>query len=548
MVAPTVADAATTNVAQFHILNDQDSTTAAEAAKYQIVQMQYNGPSTKTLVDQIHADDPGVIVLMYADPVGEGGFSVGSASNGCVTSAQASAGGPAWQLYDGTTATGTTNMNDTSFDDTCISNAMNQAKSADFDGVFWDQIDAVPTYTTSTSCLNAYGGSDCSIYDNNGVYAGWDSMVYTFLQQVDSYDSSDNMKSIINLSGAEGAPGQAPTAVWDQWNDEVSGAMEESFVGSYLGTSVPYAQWQGELADEQWSEANGKYEMAVHYDPNGNQESLDTYGLASMLLNAGGMTSYSSESESTSLPAATYDFWPEYTAAQTLGAPSGAYTTVTSGGATVYERKFANGIVVVNPTASASASVPLGATYSGTGNEPSSATSVTLPAQSGMILTGASPSTAAATAPPSTPGTTTGSGSKSSGKSSGKSGSGKSGSGKSGSGKSGSGKSGSGKGGGAVTAGHPKSSSLPTLSCTTAVGRKKLTLTCTTKGGRKVPTWLRIHVYHHGLIAKHVSRIRHHHATFDVELSKHRIGRYRLVVSIHAGGKVGKLTQSVRIS
>jgi len=42
--------------------------------------------------------------------------------------------------------------------------------------------------------------------------------------------------------------------------------------------------------------------------------------------------------------------------------------------------------VVVNPTSSGSQSVALGATYSGSGNEPSSASSVTLAAQSGMIL------------------------------------------------------------------------------------------------------------------------------------------------------------------
>jgi hypothetical protein len=379
MVADAAVASAATNVAQFHMLNDADTTTAAQAAQYQIVQLQYNGPSTKTLVDQIHADDPGVIVLMYADPTGEGGFTVGSPSNGCVTSAQASSGGDAWLLYDGTSQiSDTTNLGDSSFDNTCISNAMSQAKSADFDGVFWDQMNAVPGYTLSNTCINAYQASSCSTFDG-GSESAWQNSMYTFIQDVGSYDSSMGMKSILNIGGTYDQP-----AVWQQWNGPVSGAMEESFVGSYLGGSVPYDQWQGELANEQWSEANGKYEMAVHYDPGQDQESLDTYGLASMLLAANGYTSY--DSTVTTLNAASYDFWPEYTAAQSLGAPSGAYTTVTSGGATVYERKFANGIVVVNPTSSGSQSVALGATYSGSGNEPSSASSVTLAAQSGMIL------------------------------------------------------------------------------------------------------------------------------------------------------------------
>jgi len=526
MVAPTVAAAAATNVAQFHMINDEDSTTVAEAAKYQIVQLQYNGPSTKTLVDQIHADDPGVIVLMYADPTGEGGFTVGSPSNGCVTSAQASSGGDAWLLYDGTSQiSDTTNLGDSSFDNTCISNAMSQAKSADFDGVFWDQMNAVPGYTLSNTCINAYQASSCSTFDG-GSESAWQNSMYTFIQDVGSYDSSMGMKSILNIGGTYDQP-----AVWQQWNGPVSGAMEESFVGSYTGGSVPYDQWQGELANEQWSEANGKYEMAVHYDPGQDQESLDTYGLASMLLNAGGMTSYSSTVPT--LNDATYTWWAEYTAAQDLGAPSGAYTTVASGGATVYERKFANGIVVVNPTSSGSQSVALGATYSGSGNEPTSASSVTLAAQSGMILTGSDGTTT--TTPPSSgsstsPTTTT-----------------KSKTGSSGSGAAKSSGSGSGKGNGAVAATLPKVSSRSNLSCKYKVDRRDLVLTCKTKAGTKVK-WLRLRAYHGGhRIAKDVARVHHHHAAFGVELSKHRKGTYRLVVSIKGHGKVGKLTGSVRI-
>lgn len=60
---------------------------------------------------------------------------------------------------------------------------------------------------------------------------------------------------------------------------------------------------------------------------------------------------------------------------------------------------------------------------------------------------------------------------------------------------------------------------------------------------------LRLRAYHHGhLIAKHAAMVRHHHATFAVKLNKRRRGTYRLVVSIDAGGKLGKLTHSVRIS
>jgi hypothetical protein len=373
LVAPTVADAATANVAQFHMLDDADSTTVADAAKYQIVQLQYS-PTVKTLVDAIHANDPGVKVLMYTDavPPGTGGSTDGWTT--CTTSTEDAAGGDSWYMYDGGSRLSSMNSGNSAYQAACTSHATSLAKSADFDGVFWDEVSPEAAFSINGSCVNGDGDGSC------WSSATWQANEYSFVKAIGAASSADGLMAIIN-------DGTGSTSQFEQWASVpgISGSMEESFVGSYTGNSVPYSQWQEELANEAWSEANGKYFMAVHYDPNQNQESLDTYGLASMLLNAGGMTSY--DSTITTLNAASYDWWPEYTAAQSLGAPSGGYTTVTSGSATVYERKFANGIVVVNPTTSGSASVSLGATYNGTGNEPANVTSVTLPAQTGMILT-----------------------------------------------------------------------------------------------------------------------------------------------------------------
>jgi hypothetical protein len=377
-VSGVVSASVATPVAQFHITNDTDTTTVSEAAQYQIVQMQYS-PTVKTLVDEIHADDPGVVVLMYSDPTVQGSGESGTDGWTTCTASTQDAGQNAWYLYDGSTQIGgKMNLGNISYQNACVSTAERLAKSADFDGVFWDEIDADPSAAISQPCINAYRASACSLY-NDGSVSSWDDNSYSFIQAVGSYDSSHGMKSVINASTDQ------QTSVWERWNGPVWGAMEESFVGSYLGKSVSYAQWQSELADEVWSEAHHKYMMCMHYDPNQNQESLDTYGLASMLLAANGYSSYSSTVPS--LNDATYDWWPEYTQAQNLGAPQGAYTTVPSGGATVYERRFANGIVVVNPTRSSAEAVSLGGRYSGTGNEPSSVTALTLPAQTGYVLT-----------------------------------------------------------------------------------------------------------------------------------------------------------------
>jgi hypothetical protein len=386
--APTPVSGA--SVADFFNSDDADNTTGTESAEYysKVVQIQYNGPSTKALVDQIHADDPGVKVFMYADPTIVGGFTPGSPSNGCVGS---DSGGAAWMLYDGALQiSGKTNLGDASFDSACISNVMNQAKSADFDGIFWDEINAVPGYAVPSSCINGYQAAACSLYGSGASgYSQWDNNVETFVQAVGAADNANNMESVLNVGGANSAPGAASTSVWDQWvgTSGITGAMEESFVGAdEMNSSVGYTQWQGELANEAWSEANGKMFLGIHYDINQTEQSQDVYGLASMLMAANGYSSYSSETT----PAAssgTYTFWPEYTEARNLGAPQGAYTTTTSNGATVYERRFANGLVIVNPTTNSTGSVSLGGTYSGTGNEPTNISSLALGPQTGYVLT-----------------------------------------------------------------------------------------------------------------------------------------------------------------
>jgi len=110
MVADVAVASAATNVAQFHILNDADSTTAAEAAQYQIVQLQYSS-TVKTLVDQIHADDPAVKVLMYSDTAYPASGQAGTDGwTSCTTTPQQSAGGSAWRLYDGATELGFMNQ------------------------------------------------------------------------------------------------------------------------------------------------------------------------------------------------------------------------------------------------------------------------------------------------------------------------------------------------------------------------------------------------------------------------------------------------------
>jgi hypothetical protein len=271
-------------------------------------------------------------------------------------------------------------MGDADYDAACVSTAMALAKSADFDGIFWDEINPVPGYAISQTCINAYQATGCSLYNGNGDYTAWQNNTLVLLKQIAAYDQASGMKSIIN-------DGSGTSAQWDAWGGltGISGQMEESCIGFSDGRPVPYSQWQIEVANMRWSESNHRYAMCLHYDDGQDRESPDTYGLASMLLVADGYSSYNSTV--TRLSQGSFAWWPEYTTAQNLGVPTSGYTTIRSGSATVYERRFANGIVVVNPTSASSGTVALGGTYSGTGNEPTHVSSVMLRPQTGLVLT-----------------------------------------------------------------------------------------------------------------------------------------------------------------
>ena len=79
----------------------------------------------------------------------------------------------------------------------------------------------------------------------------------------------------------------------------------------------------------------------------------------------------------------TYEVWyPEYSTGQQLGTPSAAYTRLSNG---VYKRQFANGIVLVNPTANSIGTFSLGGgVYSGSGL--TNVKSVSMGPTSGLLL------------------------------------------------------------------------------------------------------------------------------------------------------------------
>jgi hypothetical protein len=170
--------------------------------------------------------------------------------------------------------------------------------------------------------------------------------------------------------------GTSSTGQWEQWVGHLDGVEEESWTDGGAGLAQQIPWWSQKLTELSWALANGKYEIVHSY--NGG-ESANVYGLATMMLAADGHASYATSNTDYTWQE---NWFPEYDTAQQLGAPAGPYTVLANG---VYERAFAHGIVLVNPTGSSIPSFSLGGgTYSGTAL--SNVSSAAMGPTSGLIL------------------------------------------------------------------------------------------------------------------------------------------------------------------
>jgi hypothetical protein len=90
---------------------------------------------------------------------------------------------------------------------------------------------------------------------------------------------------------------------------------------------------------------------------------------------------------------------------------------------------------------------------------------------------------------------------------------------------------------------------LPKLTMTFKSNAKAIRVSVHTKGGSKVTTSLRMRMrLGHSLIANKAHKVNNHRATFSVKRGKKaRSGRYKVTMTIDAGGAVAARTRSVSI-
>lgn len=257
------------------------------------------------------------------------------------------------------------NLANAGYQQACITHAVALAKQGGFNGVFLDGVGSRLAYD------EPHGFTVRAV--QYPTVRAWQSAMYSLLTYAGATVHAAGLQLFANIGNAPGTKG-----LWQKWNGPLDGAMEEYWTDGGLGLQQELYYWRSKLADISWSEAHGKFVLLHSY---GTTEQDNTFGLAAMMLVADGHLSYSTSNGNE----VSYEKWySEYTTAERLGPALGAYTHRRTG---VDERKFANGIVLVNPTLHRVRRFALGGRYSGSGL--TRVRMVTLAPLSGLILTDA---------------------------------------------------------------------------------------------------------------------------------------------------------------
>ncbi len=186
----------------------------------------------------------------------------------------------------------------------CVSHALGLARKLGFDGVFFDGVGAKIGYQ--------FGGNPNLTIPEYPTVTSWQAAMYSFLANAGATIHAGGRLVIANIGGAVWTPG-----LWQKWNGPLDGAEEESWTDGGAGIAQQLPWWTQKLADAAWSEANGKILMLHSWN---TTQAGNAYGLASMLLVAGGRSSYST----TNGNIVNYEAWyPEYGLSSFLGGPLG---------------------------------------------------------------------------------------------------------------------------------------------------------------------------------------------------------------------------------
>jgi hypothetical protein len=338
---------------------------AREGARYSVMILQH---SARRVIPRLKAGNHDLKVLMYVDLMGSDLRDPRGVTDWSGY-ADAKANHPDWFLRDRNgsplifkdfPAGRVMDVGNRLYQDEGAARVIKLAKAGGFDGVFLDDANA------SLRWIVRGGSSECVKYPTN---LQWQSAVYSFLSNVGPQLHRADLLAVANIGGSTITPG-----LWEKWNGQIDGAMEESFTRGGSGAdSLANDAWPVKLSHALWSEQNGK--ISLDHARTATRAGA-RYALATMLLAA--------RTENLLYASAGYSdevWWPEYAIANSLGRPTGGYRVLRNG---VYRRDFTGGVVLVNPRTRPASRIRLGGTFSGSGLR--SVTAVSLAPTSGVVL------------------------------------------------------------------------------------------------------------------------------------------------------------------
>ncbi len=328
-------------------------------------------PWQQTLMHRLKAINPHLIVLEYKDlsnasdlpPVA--GFSADG-----VSYRQARAGHPQWLLRDrhgnpircrGFPYLWAMDIGNRAYQRAWATSVRKELVGQGWDGVFMDNVDPTIRYYHATD--------DVRGYPTDAAYAAAMTSALAHITPVIHGAHKLVMANIGSWPSYE--------AIGMGWLKYLDGGMDERFTKF---TDVPGAgyrsseEWSAELSILRQTQREHKWFMGIAQSSD-HDLAAARFGWATMLLGSSGRASFALQND------ADYGietWFSDYNAP--IGKARGAEIADSQG---VHQRRFANGLVLVNPTATAS-TVALGGRYSGDGL--SAVRRVRIGPHSGLIL------------------------------------------------------------------------------------------------------------------------------------------------------------------
>jgi hypothetical protein len=329
-------------------------------------------PWQQALMHQLKAANPKLIVLEYKDLGNSSSYeAVNGFSTDGVSYAQAATAHPGWLLRNragrpiqcaGFAYLWAMNVGNRGFERAWANEVVHELNSQGWDGVFIDNVNPTIRYYADPA--------DVAQYPSDGAYTAAMSAALKYIAP------RIHAAGKLVMANIGSWPSYAATGL--HWLRYLDGAMDERFTKFTPKTGAGYrspAEWHIELSLLEQTQREHKWFLGIAQSSNGDVQA-ERFGWATTLLAARGRATFALQNDN---EYGVETWFPDYEAP--LGRALGRARRQPSG---VYRRRFAHGLVLVNPTEQTH-TVKLGARYSGDGLH--DATKASMPPHTGLILT-----------------------------------------------------------------------------------------------------------------------------------------------------------------